>query len=281
MNGRMKNFKIILSLITIFLLIDTLVLAQGNIEEEFRERNGKEWVVGSYPWGYINLATRIRPEDAGAEITDEQALDITENFMSINKDLFGIETLEFYDVEIKGYEEHRSWVVYFIGDVYEGLPVTEIDMRLLMTLDGQIFGVGDVEVCSRVFQEILIGYYPMPEISEDEAINSAQSSGEGGEGLGEANLKYIPSSETEDFEYMLAWELSFDNKKVIVDAMNGNVLSTEIIEPSVQKKGDMESIKTSIFLIIFIIVVVSIGIFLLKKRKFSIHKLNNAQKNEI
>lgn len=278
----MKNFKIILSSITIFLLINTLVFAQGDIEEEFRKRNGEEWVVGSYPWGYINLATRVRPEDVGPEITNEQALDIAEDFMSLNKDLFGIETLTFYDVKIKGYEEYRSWVVYFTGDVYEGLPVTEIDMRLLMTLDGQIFGVGDVEVCSKVFYEILLGRYPMPEISEDEAINSAQSSIGGGREPIEANLKYVPSSEKEDFEYMLAWELSFGNKKVILDAMNGSVVSTKTIEPNTQKKGDTELIKTSIFLIICIIVVVSIGIFLLKKQKVSIlHESKNVHKNKI
>jgi len=268
----MKGFKIILSSITIFLLINTLVFAQGDIEEKFRDRNGKEWIVGSYPWGYINLATRLRPEDVGSNITNEQALDIAEDFMSNNKDLFGIETLGFYDVKIKGYGEHESWVVYFIGDVYEGLPVTEVDMRLLMTLDGQIFGVGDVEVCSEVFSEILRGHYQMPEISEEEAFDSARSS-TGVEESGEANLKYVPTSETEDFEYMLAWELSFENKKIIVDATNGSVLSTEAIEASDQKKGVMEFIKISIFLIICIIAIISIGIFLLKRKKISIiHK---------
>jgi len=278
----MKDFKIILSSITIFLLINTLVFAQGNVEEEFRERNGEEWIVGSYPWGYINLAARVRPEDVGSNITEEEALDIGEDFMSLNKDLFGIETLKFYDVKIKGYEEHRSWVVFFTGDVYEGLPVTEIDMRLLMTLDGQIFGAGDVEVCTIVFESILQGYYPIPEIPEDEAINPAESGGERPE---EANLKYIPSSETEDFKYMLAWELTFDNKKVILDAMNGSVLSTETIEPTAQKKGYMELIKASIFLIICITgitAIVLLGMFLLKKRKVSIlHESNNLQKNEI
>jgi hypothetical protein len=262
----------------IFLLISSLVLAQGNIEDEFKERNGEDWVIGSYPWGYINLATIARPEDLGPQINDLEVLGIANGFMSLNKDLFGLESFEIYNSEIKGYDEHESWVVYILGDVFEGLPVTEIDMRLLMTLDGQTFGAGDVEVCTVVFKDILQGYYPIPpEISEGEAINSAQSSGEAGEGIAEANLKFIPSSETEDFEYMLAWELSFVDKKVIVDAINGSVISTEIIEPSTQSR---EIIKNPIFLIICIIVIISIGIFLFKRRKVSvIEESNNVNKN--
>ena len=274
----MKNFKIILSSITILILIKTLVFAQGNVEDQFIERNGEEWVLGAYPWGYINLATRVRPEYVGPNITSVGAFSIGQNFMSFNKDLFGIESLDFYDVEIKGYGEHESWVVYVTGDVYEELPITEIDMRILMTMDGQIFGVGDVEVCSIVFYDILHGRYLMPEISEEEAINSAGVGGNGeGEVPGGINLKYIPSSETDDFEYMLAWEVSFDDRKVIVDAMNGSILSTETIEPS-----DQKNINTSIFMIICITCITAIillRIFLLKRRKVSI--LREPNKNEI
>ncbi len=98
----------------------------------------------------------------------------------------------------------------------------------------------------------------------------------------EANLKYVPSSETEDFEYKLAWELSFIDKKVIVDAMNGSVLSTEIIESGTQKKESQEIIKTLIFLVICIIVIISIGIFLLRRRRVSkIHNQIMEIKNEI
>ena len=262
----MNVIKSIFSFTIIFLLSFTFVLA--DVGSDFRNRNGNEWVIGSYPWGYINLATRSRPEDIGPNITNTEAIEIAEEFMSRNLDLFGIESLTFYNTYEEGVGGNRSWVVEFIGDAYEDLPVTKLDMMILMTLDGKIFGVGDVEVCTTVFQDILQGYYPIPQVSENEAINSAQESTGIGDKPIETNLEYVPSNETGIFDYKLAWEVTFNNKKVIVDAESGNVLSIE----STKEKFNLKFFEHDIFIII-VIVVILIGIYLFRRRRIS--NINN------
>jgi len=259
----MKKLKTVLLIVFNFILIFTLVTAQ-DIGDEFKERNGEEWIVGSYPWDYINLGTRYRPEYLGPDITSQEAINITEDFMNLNKDLFGLDSFSIYDVKTMGVGEHQSWVTYLIGDVYEGLPITKIDMRALMTMDGNIFGVGDVEVCSDVFSEILRGQYRMPEVSEDEAIQSAQDSVGSDKEPIKTGLEYVPENQTNEFKYTLGWNVEFDDKKVLVDATDGEVLSIETFE----KEYDFAFLKNPIIYVVIIVTILFVLILRsLKKRK--------------
>ncbi|MEM5777444.1 MAG: hypothetical protein QXJ06_03270 [Candidatus Aenigmatarchaeota archaeon] len=128
----------------LLLLIIGLVSAQ-TVEEMFRIENGNEWAIEVADWGYILSIAKPRPKEIQMPKTQEQAIQISNQFLEKNAKYFGIESLNYSDsVQITDIEGKKSWVVMYEGQRFERLPVMDTHTTVIMTIDGQVYAVGNL-----------------------------------------------------------------------------------------------------------------------------------------
>ena len=203
--------------IVLLILLISLAKAQ-TIDELFRAENGNEWAVEVAEWGYILSAARPRPEGFG-EISEEQAIQISNSFLERNAKYFGIESLNYtQSAQIIDREGKKSWVIVYEGQRFEGLPVMDTHTTVIMTLDGQVYAVGNLRYHFET--------EPLPSsIGQEEAVKAAKEALMTEEKPLEVK-KQIKAVVEEKVKPKIVWNISFGcpiNKNVIVDG-DGKVI---------------------------------------------------------
>lgn len=257
--GKMK-IKEILILIGILFLIGSFVYAQ-DVVEQFKTLNGREWGVEVSEWGIIISAVKERPVEIYPPINEQQAIQIADDFLIDNAAFFGMESLNFTDTAIiKDAEGRDSWVITYEGQVFKGIPVLDTHTTVIMTMDGQIFAVGNLRY---VFEEEV---NTIPTISEEEAENIAR----GFLSIDEQPIDTSLNLLVEDNETKLVWNVLFGepiNKEVLINAKTGDVLGVNIVklrEKLLSKISQLYSLK--LFLILFVLGIFSIVCYIIIKK---------------
>jgi hypothetical protein len=200
------------------LLLTLITVNAQTIDELFRAENGNEWAVEVAEWGYVLSAARPRPNGTG-EVSEEQAIQISNQFLEKNAKYFGMESLNYtQSAQIKDREGKRSWVVVYEGQKFEGLPVMDTHTTVLLTLDGQVYAVGNLR-------------YHFDTDVEESAISQGEAVEKSKEVLGteedpvivKKQIKPIFEDKTKP---QVVWNISYGcplNKNVIIDG-RGNVI---------------------------------------------------------
>ena len=238
-----------------------LVLISANaetIEELFRAENGNEWGVEVAEWGYVLSAARPRPNSTG-EISEQQAIQISNQFLEKNAKYFGMESLNYTEsAQITDREGKKSWVVVYEGQKLEGLPVIDTHTTVLLTLDGQVYAVGNLRYHFDTNIEETI-------ISQEEAVEKAKEA-LGIEEAPAAVKKQIKPMLEDKIKPQAVWNISFGcpaNKNVIIDR-KGNVL--EISDSGFACTKERKSLA---FLVYLSLLAACVLLFFTKKKRKS------------
>ncbi|MCX8179344.1 MAG: hypothetical protein N3E38_01225 [Candidatus Aenigmarchaeota archaeon] len=207
-------------LLMLILLVLDYVSAQ-TIDEIFRRENGNEWAVEVAEWGYILSAARPRPIEIRGEVNREEAIEIANRFLEKNAKYFGIESLNYTDsAQIRDFEGKKSWVIVYEGQKIEEFPVIDTHTTVIMTVDGQIYAVGNLRY---YFEEQAIE--EAHSISEEQAIENAKNALNTNEKPMEIKKQIMPVID-DNIKPKIFWNVSFGcplRKDVLVDSQ-GNVL---------------------------------------------------------
>lgn len=220
--GKM-NYKILIASIIIFAMVNA-----QTIDEQFKQINGYDWGVELAEWGYIISANKPRPTESGQQITQQQAIEIANSFLTVNANFFGMEHLNYTEsAKITDTEGFKSWVVVYEGQRFEGLPVTDTHTTVVMTEDGQVFAVGNLRY--QFEEEIPIE----PSISEQQAVKEAQSGIPTEQEPIQTQIAIKGVSNGTHINPRLVWNIKFDcplAKVVDVDANTGEILEIKNLE---------------------------------------------------
>ena len=240
------------------LLLILIVTNSQTIDELFRTENGNEWAVEVAEWGYVLSAARPRPNSFG-EISEEQAIQVSNQFLEKNAKYFGMESLNYTEsAQITDRDGKRSWVVVYEGQKFEGLPVMDTHTTVLLTLDGQVYAVGNLRYHFDTDIEESI-------ISQEEAVEKSKEVL-----ITEQNpiivKKQIKPIVEEQVKPQILWNISYGcpaNKNVIIDD-KGNLI--EISDSGFTCKKER---KDFAFILLIIIVFGAVLFFKKKQRKKS------------
>lgn len=219
-----KKHRIIKLLLLVVVLVLPIVIAQPDIVQEFEALNGEGWNITVAPWGYITFVAKEKPKTIGQPISEQEAISLAEGFLEINKQFFGMEAVTFEKIEMSGSGEtpYLLWIIDFEGQFYKGLPVADTYTRVLMTVDGQIYGVGNKRYA---LEDINVE----PSFPENQAILIAKGWINATKEPVDSILNLIVIENGTGLNYGLVWKIFFgdpDNMEVLIDAMNGSVLGT-------------------------------------------------------
>lgn len=250
--------KIVIVLLALLLLSSSYAF---DPEQEFKDRNGQGWDVEVAEWGYVIFAGREEPGLMNPPVDAEQAATMAKNFIEKNADLMGIETIEITNIELKGGDdaEYSLWVIDYEGQYYEGIPILDTYTKVLMQIDGQIYGVGNLRY-SVDEKEIKT----TPSISSGGAGGAAQ--GSLGSGVGPTSIEEVLYVENDTIR--AAWAVNFgdpENKTVIVDGETGEVVRINDWEPEIDEVKPEPQNYIIIFILILVILILLF--FLIKGRK--------------
>ncbi len=245
-------------MIFLALLLVSFVYAQ-TVDDMFRAQNGNEWAVEVADWGYILSAAKPRPAENGTVIKEDEAVQVANNFLEINARYFGIESLNYTEsAQIRDAEGKRSWVVVYEGQRFEGLPVMDTHTTVIMTLDGQVFAVGNLR------------YHFDVDVLE-EVISQSTAEEKAGEVLGteekpiEIKKQIKPIIEENKTKPKVIWNITYGcpiNKDVIVDN-EGNIVE-------INNNGSICKEKTRyywIVLVMFLLIILFLPKFFLSKKR--------------
>lgn len=265
-DDRMKKFilKILFTMI-IFLLIITDVFSQEDLVKKFREENGNEWQIALGPWDYIIVAKRDFPAIKGENVTENQAKEIAENFLTKNAAFFGVESFIFIQSNFIWTESEEYWMFGYNGKTFEGKIPPQIIIKILMTKDGQVYAMGD---------EDMFGGEPPefePPVTKSDAVKTAQEGTGSDKEPSDANaIKDYPLNETDSRR---VWNITFgqpENKEVIVDATTGEILSIKSTTPKFDFNKISEFFKNPYSIVSIVLIVIAIiGIILFKRSNIS------------
>ncbi|MBU5689111.1 MAG: hypothetical protein KQA41_02710 [Candidatus Aenigmarchaeota archaeon] len=240
----------------LILLIIGLVSAQ-TIDEMFRVENGNEWAIEVADWGYILSVARPRPQEVQTPKTQEEAIQISNTFLEKNAKYFGIESLNYTDSAlITDIEGKKSWVVVYEGQRFEGLPVMDTHTTVIMTLDGQVYAVGNLRYH---FEEDVIP----TSISIDEAKEKAKEVLNTKEEPIEIKKQVKAIIEQNKTKPEIFWNITYGcpiNKDVLINS-KGEIISIKESQNICEKK----EIKY-LFLLPFLVLIVFL-LFSKKKRR--------------
>jgi hypothetical protein len=224
--------------------------------DRFKQENGEEWNVMLNPWGYVSYAYKTRPEETGLSLTEEEVIIKTENFMEKNSEYLGIEAFSFSNIHFTEYETHSLWTVGFEGETIGGEIPPQIYLVVLLTKDGQIYAIGDVDLIGTEIDEEDVDDI----ILEDEAIDSASEQVGNDESPAKTELETI--TEMGEKEPRKVWKITYDepiNKEVIVDAKTGEIINV--------RSTDLDFLNNPYLILGLIVIIIAIiTTFLLKKR---------------
>lgn len=199
-----------------------VVVAQS-IDDMFRLKNGNEWAVEVAEWGYILSATKERPKETGKELEKDEAVKISNEFLQANAQYFGIKELNYTDaVIIKDHQGRKSWVIVYEGQRIEGLPVTDTHTTVIMTMDGQIYAIGNLRYS---FEEEIL----TESVSKEDAVENAKEALNTILEPKEVKKQILPKKENETLKPEVIWNVSFScpiNKDVFV-GKEGEILKVE------------------------------------------------------
>lgn len=237
----------------LIMIVFSLVSAE-DIIEEFKAQNEEDWNITVAPWGYITHIAKEKPEMIGQPLTENEAIEYGKNFLEINSRFFGIESVGFSGIERSGSGEtpYLLWIIDFEGQFYEGIPVEATYTRVLMTIDGQIYGVGNRRYA-------LEDVPTVPSIPEEQAINISKEYINTTENPVDTELNIVIEENETDINYGLIWKVCFGepyNEHVIMDAMNGDVLSTDECVVDIEEKSNIGLILLAILALIVTVILV-------------------------
>jgi hypothetical protein len=249
------KFQKIMFWLVIILLIFPVVTALENPEENFRNRNGKEWNVKAASNGLIMYAYRLRPEEKGQPLSREQAIETVKKFLDDNSDILGLGNWNYRYDELAETEYLSYWRIDFNGDILTGLIPPHTYYRTFVTRDGQVYAIGDIDF----YNEENIELFQRDTIPETKAIEEAKKSI--GSNTKPVETKLMTNIKINNSDYTFIWDIKFgdpDNKEVLVDAKTGEILSTKSIKNPL-KLGALGQLLSNPFVMIALSLVV-IGI---------------------